>query len=232
MANVIRLAARIQERVPWLDDEPVTVESVITCHAKAADGEDPADDGTVINMAGQLKQWWAEDGLGFSALKNVYSGFTALMDVTGQRIQPTVGPALVNPADPLVQGGQVAFNLPPQIAVGVTLVTSTEDRRTRGRIFYPAPSFDSADPGRPFGQLPVATDAFWAQTTAYLARRIRIVGGDEEDDGPWVLAVYSRLNETALAVVSFRVCESYLTQRRRALWPRTYAPFGLSGDPP
>lgn len=229
MANVVKLACRFRMQPTGSDAEDPLVESVLTFHAMKADGAAPPDGVDCADLATAVLSWWNDEHGDYVPAKNWASFESWLEDVTATRVEPTPGPPVVLP-DPVGDHGSEPGSVPPpQCAMHIGLRTLLDSRRGRGRLFLPS-CFVST--GNILGEVPFAWRISIAKGIAgALADSIRRVQGDEENDGPWVLCVYSRVDGDAHPVIGFFLSDYYCVQRRRRVEARTYHEYGLLGEP-
>lgn len=218
MANVAKVALRFA----WGD----ITDAVTTFHVKKLDSAPEIDLADRALIANAAHQWWHGDSPAFPAVRAYYPfEYMVLADVTVWTVEPT-------PSDPLVSTlvDEPALNpdhqlLPPQVCWGISLRSSLDTRRGRGRMYLPAVRkgtiFELAE-----GRIPEDEQDWLGMQAAHLASQIYEIGAGE---GTFVLSVYSKLNHAAMAVTHFKIPDRYWTQRRRAHRPIAYQNYGLSG---
>lgn len=194
----------------------------------ASEPEITAADRHELNMA--VLRWWEEDQGGFVEVKSAYPPGLALVSVETRNIEPAIGdPTIADLLEPLPGNNNgLRGLLPPQCCLLVGLRTAVDTRRGRGRMYLPAyttePHLEAA------GLVDADQRTDLGHIAAHLAYEVRSVYAGVED-GPFVLAVYSRAGQDATPVTHFEIPNRIRTQRRRALVP-TYSAHSLStGEP-
>lgn len=230
MANVAKVAVRFRHNgTPTFDPDPFAY-SVTTFHVMKAASEPAitvAERGLIIF---HTLAWWEADNGGFVNVKSAYPDMLSLMAVECRNILPT-------PSEPTItelllpsDGTSATRGLyPPQVCHLLGLRSSVESRRTRGRMYLPA--WEPGDTNyRATGFIDQDGRTDLGHIAAHLAYEIRQVEAGLED-GPFVLAVYSRVNVDPIPVTHFDIPNRVRTQRRLALRPN-YSTHSLStGDP-
>lgn len=246
MANTVRVAV-VLEAGP----EGQVQEYVWTYHVKLPDSHEPVTDEQVLLCARSGAKWWGEDGpfeyfsQGIRGSR-LYGEWMRLNRVEARRIQPTESEVQVWPGENAAGDGH-SFSFPfglevrlrphaPQVAWLIGLRTSESTRRHRGRMYWPASVFEadgdgflwfveSPDPDEAaVGLVPVRVRDGLAVQAQNLAYWVRAIG---ETEGEYSLAVYSRIEERALAVLTFDIGRELRTQRSRVIEPPSHEPYGL-----
>jgi hypothetical protein len=221
--------------------------AVCTFHVMAAASRAPFSEADMALIGERVNQWWREPGpytpliLGSNSTSAWFTPQVKLQTVEVERIEPA-GDKIVVPgenwAGQLFDVDTTVFSLrarpePPQCCWLISLRTTVEDRRARGRIYLPATRIET-DAG-PFpqgwsqedqavGRIPEGSvDALGgiAQGLAYFIRTAT------ETEGEFVLAVYSRTYGEVHPVTHFEVQRWLRTQRRRAVMPGGWDHFDL-----
>lgn len=229
MPNVAKVAVNYRVNAP--DEQHIT--GVFTFHVQKTDGSTPFDATDREVLGNRIMLWWTDgepredpDDDWVPARDNFASGFE-LTAVEVWSVEPTpAGPTIVVPEGTDGEGTGGEIMLPPQCAYVVGLRTSVDSRRGRGRIYFPA-FYPDLGLGVSLGLVVEGTRRRLAELAAHLAAKILL---SPLDPDPWVLAVYSRVDGDARAVLSFDVPDRIATQRRRRYGEPIAFPYGLDAE--
>lgn len=233
MANVCKFGIELRYPSPA---RPPDIHYVITGHAKRIDGGDEFGEEARTTLGLRASQWWWDDEMpeGFEDAKRgaeLWGSAMELVRVRAQTVEPFVSDATeVYPEPGQEQGHGGLTPHSPAVAFNVRLRTDTNTRRGRGRMYFPATPAGALNttPGNSIGAVLRTEMRKIALSAALLGARVR--GEDEPAGTQMVLAVYSRVNHEARAVVRFECGDRFVTQRRRQPLSQYFSAYSLNGE--
>lgn len=227
MANVAKVGVRY---VLEAGDIPPDADGAFTFHVKKTDGAEPWSDDDRADLAARVYQWWADPdapGITGAEARAHFATYMRIDRIDVWAVEPDPdGPTTLTPTTD-DRYGTGSTLLAPQLCHLVSLRTTVESRRYRGRIYWPATENPLGE-GRTFGIIFDPTIAELGRLAQNLAACIR---GTTFETNPWVLAVYSKIDHDALAVTHFHIPDRLTTQRRRAVPIQFYTPVDLVAGP-
>lgn len=180
----------------------------------ATTGGDPfsfgwwSDSSASLSAAQSAVVTWLSDLYAGSAGTNGYATLTAagtaVSRVSTAEVDPATGQQLTLADDIVTVGGtSVATNLPPEIAIVVSLRTLTANRSGRGRFYLPQPTVDASTAD---GNIAPAQTALIADAASFAWT------GSNATLSP---VVYSRIQFVFRAITAFNVGDRFDSIRHR-----------------